>query len=96
MVADTPFEYDWRHSQPGYGAGRFPAEELRRVGQDEKFGPDRPIVWQARIGPAAVVDTVVAAAGDPVAVTPPEDWPFKRIRIDDRVFDVPDVLVREG
>jgi Xaa-Pro dipeptidase len=96
VVANTPFEFEWRHSQPGYGAGRFPAEELRRMGQDERFGPGWPLVWQARVGPAAVVDTVVAADGGPVVITPPERWPFKRIKIDERHYDVPDILVRAG
>lgn len=95
VLANTAYEYDWRHSQPGYGAGRFPAEELRRLGQDERFAPGWPVVWQARVGPAAVVDTAVVTDRGPDPVTPPEVWPFKRIKIGDHLLDVPDVLVRE-
>jgi hypothetical protein len=29
-------------------------------------------------------------------VTPPEGWPFKRVKMQDRTSDVPDLLVREG
>jgi Xaa-Pro dipeptidase len=94
LLANTPYEFEWRLSQPGFGTGRLHAEELRRMGQDEPFGAGQSVVWQARIGPAAVVDTVVVSPDGPFAVTPPEDWPFKRIRLKDRVNDVPDLLVR--
>jgi hypothetical protein len=94
LLADGPFEYEWRHSQPGYGAGWYPAEELRRMGQDEKFVADQALVWQARVGAAAVVDTVLVSADGAVPVTPPAGWPFKRVKVKDRAFAVPDVLVR--
>ena len=35
-------------------------------------------------------------ADGPDPVTPPEGWPFKRIKIRDKTYDVPDVLVRSG
>lgn len=90
-----PFEFEWRHALPGYGAGWFPAEELRRGGFDERFTDGWPVVWQARVGAAAVVDTVVVGAV-PTPVTPPEDWPFKRVKLKDFMIDVPDILVRTG
>lgn len=90
----TEYEFEWRESQPGYGAGWFIAEELRRAGVDEPLVANQGIVWQTRIGAAAVVDTMLVAEDGPIAVTPPEDWPFKRIKLSDRAFDVPDVLVR--
>jgi Xaa-Pro dipeptidase len=95
LTADTPFEYEWRHTPPGYGAGWFAAEELRRAGHEEKFVANQAVVWQARVGSAAVVDTVLVGEAGPVPVTPPEGWPFKRVRMQDRTSDVPDLLVRE-
>ena len=94
VLAGSAYEYEWRHSPPGYGAGRFPAEELRRLGQDERFGPGWPVVWQARVGPAAVVDTVVVTDHGPDPVTPTDGWPYKRAKIRDMVLDVPDLLIR--
>ncbi len=94
LMADTPFEFEWRESQPGYGAGWFAAEELRRMGQDEKFVPDQAVVWQARVGAAALVDTVLVTDAGAEPVTPPVDWPYKRARVQNRPFDVPDLLVR--
>jgi Xaa-Pro dipeptidase len=95
LTADTAFEHEWRHAVPGYGTGWFSAEELRRAGQDERFVANQAVVWQARVGAAAVVDTVLVGDSGPVAVTPPEGWPFKRVRTRDLACDVPDLLVRE-
>jgi Xaa-Pro aminopeptidase len=96
ILANSPFEFDWRLSQPGYGAGRFPAEELRRAGQEEPLVPGQAIVWQPRVGPAAVVDTLIVAIDEPVVVTPPEEWPVKRLAVRGRPYhDIPDVLVRD-
>jgi Xaa-Pro aminopeptidase len=94
VLADTAFEFDDRLSQPGYGTGRFAAEELRRGGHDEALVAGQPVVWQPRIGPAACVDTVVVTANGPEVVTPPTEWPFKRITVRGVTSDVPDLLVR--
>jgi Xaa-Pro dipeptidase len=93
VLAGTEYEYDDRFAQPGYGAGRFLAEELRRGGQEERFALGQAIVWQPRIGPASVVDTVIVQADGGESVTPPTDWPFKRVLIRGKTQDVPDVLL---
>ena len=94
LLANTPHEYEGRLSQPGFGTGRVPAEELRRAGHDEKFAPGWALVWQARVGSASVVDTLMIADGAPIPITPPEGWPYKRITVKGQTFDVPDLLVR--
>jgi Xaa-Pro aminopeptidase len=94
VVVGTPYEFDWRLSQPGYGTGRFPAEELRRAGQDEPFAAGQAVVWQPRVGAAAVVDTVLVTADGPVLATSFEDWPSRRANIRGELFDIPDILVR--
>ena len=97
VLAVGPFEHEWRQSQAGYGSGWFPAEELRRAGQDDPFVAGQAVVWQARVGATAVVDTVIVGDDGPVPVTPTGgDWPYRRVKLGDRAFDVPDVLVREG
>jgi hypothetical protein len=90
-----PFEFEWRHGLPGYGTGWFPAEELRRGGLDERFADGWPVVWQARVGAAAVVDSVIVGS-PPTPVTPPADWPFKRVKLKELLIDVPDILVRDA
>jgi Xaa-Pro aminopeptidase len=94
VLAGTPFEFDGRLSQPGYGAGRFSAEELRRSGQDEPLVAGQAMVWQPRVGPAASVDTVLVTETGPEPVTAPTEWPFKRITVRGITSDVPDLLIR--
>jgi Xaa-Pro dipeptidase len=96
VLAGTPFEFDARLSQPGYGAGRFPAEELRRAGNDEPLSDGQPVVWQPRVGAAACADTVLVTANGPEVITPPTEWPFKRIAVRGITADVPDLLVRSA
>jgi Xaa-Pro dipeptidase len=95
LLRNTPFEHEWRLSTPGYGTGWFAADELRRAGQDERFVDRQPIVWQPRIGPAAVVDSVIVTPYGAETATPPVDWPFKRIIIGGTGYPVPDILVRD-
>jgi Xaa-Pro aminopeptidase len=96
VLAGTPHEFDWRLAQPGYGAGRFPAEELRRAGQDELLAAGYSVVWQPRVGPATVVDTLIVTGGEPVSVTPPQEWPMKRLIVSGGPpHDIADVLVRD-
>jgi Xaa-Pro aminopeptidase len=96
LLANTPHEFDWRLAPPGYGAGRFPAEELRRAGVEESLAAGQAVVWQPRVGPAAVVDTLIVTDGEPVAVTPPEEWPLRRFNLrGSPPVDVPDAFVRD-
>lgn len=94
LLAGTPYEFDARLSQPGYGAGRFAAEELRRAGADEPLAAGQAVVWQPRVGPAACADTVLVTETGCEPVTPPGEWPFKRVTVRGTVHDVPDLLVR--
>ncbi|MBA4063237.1 MAG: hypothetical protein C0501_05900 [Isosphaera sp.] len=96
VLAGTPHEFDWRLSPPGYGAGRFAAEELRRGGAEEPLAAGMAVVWQPRVGPAACVDTLVVTGAEPEVVTPPEDWPVRRLAVrGGPPHDIPDILVRD-
>ncbi|HXD85797.1 MAG TPA: M24 family metallopeptidase [Urbifossiella sp.] len=92
-VLGPEFEFEHRFAQPGYGAGRFLAEELRRGGQDERFALGQALVWQPRVGPAAVVDSAIVTNDGGECVTPPTDWPFKRVLIRGKTQDIPDIFV---
>jgi Xaa-Pro aminopeptidase len=96
ILTGTPFEYEWRLSQSGFGTGRFAAEEFRRAGVEDPLVPGHAIVWQPHIGAAAVVDTVIVTETEPVAVTPPEEWPVKRLAVrGGPYYDIPDILIRD-
>jgi Xaa-Pro dipeptidase len=92
ILAGTDYEFDQRLAQPGYGTGRFLAEELKRAGADERFAAGQALVWQPRIGPAAIVDTVIVTNDGGECITPPEDWPFKRVMVRGKTHDIPDIL----
>jgi Xaa-Pro dipeptidase len=94
LVMNSPYEHEWRHSQTCYGAGRFPVEELRKTTGDDKFAVGWPLVWQAKVGSAAIIDTVVVDEVAPQAISATDEWPFRRVKIRDRSIDVPDLLVR--
>ena len=94
VTSGGPFAEEWRQTVPGYGAGWFAAEELRRMAGDEPLLAGQPVTWQARVGAAAVVDTVVVGDGGGRCVTPPAGWPFKRLIARGKELDVPDILVR--
>ena len=93
VLKNTPFEHEWRLSPAGYGTGWFQADELRKAGMDEKFVENQAIVWQARIADAGIVDTVLVGADSCEAITPPTQWPYKRITLAGTTFDIPDLLV---
>jgi hypothetical protein len=43
-----------------------------------------------------VVDTVIVTGDGPVAVTPPDEWPVRRLALRGGLpHDIPDILVRE-
>lgn len=96
LLRDGPFEHEWRLSQPGFGTGWFPADELRKAGIDERFVADQPLTWQARVGGAAVVDTVLVSDAGAATVTPCEGWPVRRVVLNGTPFDIPDALARTG
>jgi hypothetical protein len=96
VLTGTEYEHEGRLAAPGYGSGRFLAEELRRAGQDEPFAAGQALVWQPRVGGAAVVDTVLVGVDGPECVTPPEEWPFKRVLIHGKTHDIPDIWMRSA
>jgi len=94
LTTDTPYEHEWRLSQPGYAAGWFAADELRKAGIDEKFVLHQPLIWQTRLGGMAITDTFLVSDAGAVAMTPPDAWPYKLVRLNGQDHVVPDVLIR--
>jgi len=94
LTHGTPYDYEWRYAPIGYGTGRLPAEELRRFGQEERLVLHQAVVTQARCRHHLIQDTLLVTPSGGETVTPPTDWPFKRIKLFDRNYDIPDILVR--
>ena len=96
LLKGTPYEHDWRLHQPGYTAGWFQADELRKAGIDEPFVLHQALTLQVRLGRAAIVGTFMVNPEGYEAITSPSGWPFKRIGALNAMHDIPDILVREG
>ena len=52
------------------------------------------ITWNTTVGAASSCDTFLITEDGPRSLTPPENWPLKRIRIQGAEFVRPDVLAR--
>ncbi len=97
ILAQSPYEFDYWLSPPGYATGRFAAEILGRPGNEEPLAARNAVVWQPRVGPAAVVDTLLVTDAEPLAITPPDGWPVKRLIVrGGPPQDVADILIRDS
>jgi Xaa-Pro aminopeptidase len=80
---------EWRIGPPGYLTGWQPIERLITPSVPLTFEAGWAIVWQVGVGSALVGDTYLTAP--PECVTPAERWPVKRIHLQGRMIDVPDL-----
>ncbi len=94
LLRNTAYEHEWRLCPPCHGTGWVPAEELLRAGHPESFADQQAVVWQARVGQATIVDTLLATGTSGQAITPPKDWPYKRLVLAGQTYDIPDILLR--
>jgi Xaa-Pro dipeptidase len=89
FLAGTAAEHDWRLAPLGYLTGRAPAEAVLKPNADERFTPNTAIVWQARLGAAAVCDTFLVGPEGFEALTPAIGWPACRVVVQGKPFDRP-------
>jgi Xaa-Pro aminopeptidase len=88
------FEHEWRLSSQGYVTGRSAVEIPLTPTTDDLFLPDWVVTWQTSVGAASSTDTFLITDQGPRAITAPEVWPLKRIRVQGAEFIRPDLLVR--
>ncbi len=93
LLYNGRFEHEWRLSAPGCWTGREPSEGLLTPTTPDRFLPGQAVVWQARIGGAAVCDTYLCQEDGWTPVTPVIEWPIRRIVIQGKTYDRPDLLV---
>lgn len=94
LLPEGAVEVSWRGGPPACFTGRAPAEAIVGARQGESFHLHQAIVWQVTIGAARVVDTVLVDEHGAVSVTPTEDWPVRRTKLDGHDIALPDLLVR--
>ena len=94
VLRPTPFEHEWRLAPPVCLTGREPSEGVFLATGQDRWTPGWAVVWQERVGAAALVDTYLVEEGGWRAATPPAEWPIRRAVAQGRSFDLPDLLVR--
>jgi Xaa-Pro aminopeptidase len=87
-------EHEWLLGCQGYVTGRAAVELLLTPKTEELFRAGWAITWNPTVGAASSCDTFLIAEEGPLLMTPTENWPLKRIRIQGADFYRPDILQR--
>jgi hypothetical protein len=87
-------EHDFYLAPQGHVIGRAPVEQTFTPQDEDLLQPNWAVCWHPSVGAAVCCDTFLLSDDGPRAVTPCENWPLKRIRIQGSEFVRPDLLVR--
>jgi Xaa-Pro aminopeptidase len=87
-------EHEWLQCPQGHITGRAPVELALLPGTEELFQAGWAVTWSPSVGSALGSDTFLVTEDGPQAITPSENWPLKRIRVQGADFFRPDVLQR--
>ncbi|MCC6421127.1 MAG: M24 family metallopeptidase [Gemmataceae bacterium] len=87
-------EHEWLLAPQGHVTGRAPVELALLPQTEELLQSGWAVTWQGSCGSALSCDTFLVSEDGPRAVTAPENWPLKRIRVQGAEFVRPDLLVR--
>jgi len=87
-------EHEWTLCPQGHLSGRNIVELALTPRIEELLQNNSAITWYASIGGAVSCDTFLISEEGPRSLTPAENWPLKRIRIQGAEFVRPDLLVR--
>ncbi|MFH5805736.1 M24 family metallopeptidase [Alienimonas sp. DA493] len=84
---------DWETAPVALRTGFAPTEAILGPDAAETLRPGVPLVWQPRIGPAALCDTALVTPDGPAEpVTGMEDWPRVKVRVGEETYRRPGVL----
>lgn len=87
-------EHEWRSCPQGHLTGRAIVELQLTPQNEELLQNNTAVTWHASVGAAVSCDTFLITEEGPRAITAPENWPLKRIRIQGAEFVRPDLLIR--
>jgi Xaa-Pro aminopeptidase len=94
VYAVSGVEHEWQLAPQGYITGRAPVELTLTPKTEDLFQAGWAITWSPTVGAASSCDTFLIAEDGPLLLTPTENWPLKRIRIQGADFYRPDILQR--
>jgi Xaa-Pro dipeptidase len=89
-------EHEWRQAPQGCITGRLPVELPLLPNTEELFRAGWAVTWNVSAGAACNCDTYLITEQGPLVLTPVENWPVKRIRIQGAELICPDVLIRNS
>jgi hypothetical protein len=87
-------EHEWLLAPQGHITGRAAVELPLLPETEDLFQPGWAVTWNASVGAALSCDTFVLGDEGPKEITPTNQWPLKRIRVQGADFFRPDVLQR--
>jgi hypothetical protein len=94
VLRPSPHEHEWRAASPVCLTGREPSEGIFLPTNQDRWVPGWVAVWQERIGATSAVDTYLLTEGGWKLLTTATEWPVRRAASNERVFELPDVLLR--
>ena len=92
QIADT--EHEWLLCPQGHITGHAAVELNLTPTTEELLQAGWAVTWNTTVGAASSCDTFLITEEGPRSLTPAENWPLKRIRIQGAEFVRPDVLTR--
>ncbi len=95
FLVQNGFEHEWRLAPLGWVTGYKAQENLLVPDEKAALEAGWAVVWQGSVGAACCADTILLTNEGPQPVTPPEHWPFKRIRYGDKSVERADILIRD-
>jgi Xaa-Pro dipeptidase len=88
------YEHEWQLAPQGHVLGRAAVELPITPKTEDLFHPGWAVYWNPNAGAASGGDTYHVTDQGPQLITPTENWPLKRIRIQGAEFVRPDILQR--
>jgi hypothetical protein len=90
----TGVEPEFYLAPQGHLTGHAPVERTFTLNDEQVLQARWAVTWCVTVGASVSCDTFLITDEGPRAITAPENWPLKRIRIQGAEFVRPDVLIR--
>jgi Xaa-Pro aminopeptidase len=87
-------EHEWLLCPQGHVTGRTPVELPLTPNTEELFQAGWGVTWSPSVGAASSCDTFLVTDKGADPITPTENWPLKKIKVQGAEFTRPDVLQR--
>ncbi|MBM4073331.1 MAG: hypothetical protein FJ271_31075 [Planctomycetes bacterium] len=87
-------EHEWLLAPQGHITGHEAVDLSLTPSTEDLFQANWAVTWNVHVGAALCADTFLITDDGPMSLTPTENWPLKRIRVQGAEFVRPDLLTR--